>query len=249
MPRRLIIGVVGGNKLNGAVERHIVESARECGGAIVRKGALLLTGSWPGPVGKPEVKRAAMLGAIEAMPGPGDPARIVGIIPKGEIVGQAWAAEAMARQWMINTSLSSAGRNPINGMTPDLVIAFPGGKGTASEVAFALAAERKVFYAPSDLLLRAAVGAESAALVEDLESGVDGCRQIGLSNRNVVRLDNLLKDGLSNWDDVVEQLIKESSPNGRAYGIEIPSGFPDRVPTETSRVTKDDFETWLQRMS
>ena len=53
----------------------------------------------------------------------------------------------------VRTNLFSASRNYINGVTPDVLIALPGGAGTASEVAVAVSQGRPVIYLKSRQLL------------------------------------------------------------------------------------------------
>jgi SLOG cluster4 family len=144
----------------------------ELGREIARRGWILLTGgqvlerSVVEPIGA--VKDAAMLGAdgaeresmrgadtaeservlgADAAEGEGHgsvAARLVGILPSRTV---QWR-RPLARRLFLDTGLPHNVRNAINGLTPDIVIAFGGSQGTLAEIAFAKAASREViFYA------------------------------------------------------------------------------------------------------
>jgi hypothetical protein len=136
MSRRRIIAAFGGRGDNGA---------GVLGGVVARLDAILLTGGHPHPSAgeEGETKYAAMLGASKADPN----ARLLGILPSGA----SNQGQPTDRTFFLMTGLSSEVRNVINGFTPDVVVAFAGGRGTLAEIAFALAADRPVLFAPGSL--------------------------------------------------------------------------------------------------
>jgi predicted Rossmann-fold nucleotide-binding protein len=133
MARKPIIAVIGGNKASP----EILKAAEHIGRAVVRADAVLLTGSQP--IKGQDVKQAAMLGAVSStMPAPGH-VRFIGVLPKREL--PQYDLEPTTQR-LIQTKSSSGRRNPINGMTADAAIVFPGGSGTLAELAFAIVAGR-----------------------------------------------------------------------------------------------------------
>jgi SLOG cluster4 family len=87
------------------------------------------------------VKDAAMLGAASAR-AHGSTARLVGIIPSDTINWDQSVRNAL----FLRTGLKHNVRNVINGLTPDVVVVFGGGRGTLAEAAFALAARKPLFF-------------------------------------------------------------------------------------------------------
>jgi len=115
--RRKIVGVMGGGK----VEESVIEMAEELGRRIAEAGFVLLTGGRPAGV-----MQAASRGASEAG------GLVVGVLPGADPdSATAWA------QIVIATNLAD-GRNLINVLSSDVVVACPGGSGTLSEVAMAV---------------------------------------------------------------------------------------------------------------
>jgi predicted Rossmann-fold nucleotide-binding protein len=139
--RRIIVGAIGGDRQKEgalALGKAVAEA-----GCILLTGGKLLTGQDPGAN---EVKHAAMIGAVSAK-GAGSIARLVGIIPdnRTEIVpGERNWDESVEKSLFLLTGLPSNLRNLINGVTPDVLVAFGGGRGTLAELAFALAARKKI---------------------------------------------------------------------------------------------------------
>jgi uncharacterized protein (TIGR00725 family) len=129
--RRIIIGAVGGDKQK--------EVAMAFGKAVAEAGCILLTGGKPQD--SDEVKDAALLGAAAAESG-NSVARIVGILPSET---EAWEMET-DRRLFLHTGLRHNFRNVINGVTPDVLVIFGGGKGTLAETAFALATGKPLFF-------------------------------------------------------------------------------------------------------
>ncbi|MFW6359703.1 MAG: TIGR00725 family protein, partial [Chroococcales cyanobacterium] len=116
--RKTIIGVMGPG--NGAIPKDL-ENAYELGKQIATQGWVLLTG------GRQEgVMNAASQGAKAAN------GLVVGILPTQDTSGASEAIDIA-----IVTDMGS-GRNNINVLSSDIVIACGMGLGTASEVALAL---------------------------------------------------------------------------------------------------------------
>ena len=121
--RRAVIGVMGGAQ----VSDEVAGQARELGRLIAGRGWVLLNGGRD--VG---VMAASAAGAREAG------GTVIGILP-GRDTGGASPDLDVA----IVTGLGD-GRNIVNILSSDVVIACPGGAGTLSEVALALKNERPV---------------------------------------------------------------------------------------------------------
>jgi uncharacterized protein (TIGR00725 family) len=115
--RRTIIGVMGG----GNVDQGVARLANELGRRIAEAGFVLLTGGRP-----TGVMDAASQGAHQAQ------GLVIGILP-GPDPDDSSAFVDIA----IATNLAD-GRNLINILSSDVVIACPGGAGTLSEVGMAI---------------------------------------------------------------------------------------------------------------
>jgi predicted Rossmann-fold nucleotide-binding protein len=143
MPRRVVIGVFGGEQ----------ESVGKAFGVEVAKaGFILLTGG-DGKTGNlKEVKNATMIGANEAALDRSVVARLIGILPEQpDKVADKWFQPTGKRQLFLKTGLGSEVRNVINGMTPDVAVVFGGGLGTVAEAIFAKAAGKElIFYDGAD---------------------------------------------------------------------------------------------------
>lgn len=121
---RTIIGVMGSGEPLTAGERSV---AYELGGAIARRGWVLLTGG----------------SAIGVMDAASEGARDSGGLVIG-VLRSADGAEASTHlDVAIRTGMGDA-RNAINVLSSDVVIALPGGPGTLSEIALALKSGRPV---------------------------------------------------------------------------------------------------------
>lgn len=130
MNRRIIIGVIGGDRQVAASEAF--------GASVARKGHILLTGG-RAQAGK-DVKDAAMMGAASTEP-EGYTARLVGIVPTSV---EKWD-DTHRHRLILHTGLKHNVRNVINGLTPDVIVLFGGSKGTLAEAAFALSVGKPVF--------------------------------------------------------------------------------------------------------
>jgi uncharacterized protein (TIGR00725 family) len=116
-----IIGVMGSHHEEPP---DVMEEARRLGGAIARRGHVLLTGGGPG------VMRAASEGAFRAG------GLVIGILPND----RRHPLEKYPNEFVdipIYTGMLDA-RNVINAKTPHVMIALSGGPGTLSEMALAL---------------------------------------------------------------------------------------------------------------
>jgi uncharacterized protein (TIGR00725 family) len=129
--RRIVIGAIGG-------DRH-KDAAIAFGKAVAERGCILLTG---GELRESdEVKDAAMVGARSAEKDTGAVARLIGILPSDK---ERWVATS--RGLFLDTGLRHNIRNVINGLTPDALVIFGGGGGTLAEAAFAVAANKPIFF-------------------------------------------------------------------------------------------------------
>lgn len=134
--RRPIVGVIGGNDVADPIEC----AAEALGMQVADQNAILLTGGQP--TGPRDVKRAAMRGALSAM---GTKARLVGILPVDEKF-KRHADMNDNTQCFVDTKLPGAKRNPINALTPDVIVVLTGKAGTLAELGFALAANKPIFF-------------------------------------------------------------------------------------------------------
>lgn len=143
---RCIIGVIGGD------ESHEAPVARRIGEEIAVSGHIVLTGGRPEPT--TEVKNATLWGAHQAeLNAPAErhvKARMIGILKRG---APNWNPPNPCRL-ILETGLSSYERDAINGLTPDAMIVFLGGRGTLCELAYAAAAGKPIAFCGSTAALR-----------------------------------------------------------------------------------------------
>lgn len=131
-----VVGVIGGEDRSGC--------ARSVGRELVKNRCVVLTGGCPID-GHNETKHAAMMGALDAEQLGEGTARLIGIMPKNNT--QNLIFECLTpRQLIIHSGLSSLDRDPINGITPDVLVCFDGGTGTLCELAFGLAFGREAIF-------------------------------------------------------------------------------------------------------
>jgi predicted Rossmann-fold nucleotide-binding protein len=149
-----IIGIVGGT--SGMVESTL-ELASATGRCVAENGGVLLTG---GKADKSEksVKAKAMCAAVEV--GKNRRVGVIGILPGGaepkiwiETIGKA-------RVLYLESGVSSDERNALTGGIPDALLVLGGGKGTLSEVAYALNARKPIVFLKSWETLQAALATE-----------------------------------------------------------------------------------------
>ncbi len=117
MPRRKIVGVMGG----AAASAEVARMAEELGRRIAQAGLVLLTGGRPAGVMDAASRGAKAAGGL-----------VVGVLP-GPDPDEACEHVDIA----IATNLADA-RNLVNVLSSDVVVACPGGAGTQSEVALAV---------------------------------------------------------------------------------------------------------------
>jgi predicted Rossmann-fold nucleotide-binding protein len=144
---RCIIGVIGGD------ESHEAPIARRIGEEIAVAGHIVLTGGKPEP--GTEVKNATLWGAHQAELNASTErpvkARMIGILKRG---APKWNPPNPCRL-ILETGLSSYERDAINGLTPDAMIVFLGGRGTLCELAYAAAAGKPIAFCDSAAALYA----------------------------------------------------------------------------------------------
>jgi len=244
--RRIVIGAIGGDGHK--------EAAMAFGKAVAEQGCILLTG---GKLQKDEsesgeVKDAAMFGAKSAE-ATGAVARLIGILPNNE-GKEIWVTTN--RHLFLDTGLTHNIRNVINGLTPDVLVIFGGGGGTLAEAAFAVAANKPIFFCD--------LPASHTRLVKnfkkhfvDSEEDVDLYLQAPLAagayrdawNRPLT-VDEL-KNGLANFLKITPgafgpvELVKKciAAAKDAALG---PTGFPG-LPKAPE--TKARFEAIIKRIS
>jgi hypothetical protein len=138
-----IIGLIGGDEQP--------TEASMCGAWIARSGYILLTGGRP--IEDKQVKNAAMSGAV-SLDGDGPVARLIGVLPSHSI---KWNRPSRLRLYL-ETGLGSLERDPINGMTPDVLVVFRGGTGTLCELAYAAVSGKPILFIDSVRALREKAG-------------------------------------------------------------------------------------------
>lgn len=238
MARNLIVGVIGKSNSKDVDE---LESARLVGRSIARNRAILLTGGKPDENDR-SIKSTAMLGAQEV-----ENSRVVGVLP-----GEEAKTEIAYRRLLITTPYSSGGRNPINGMTPDIVLVFQGGAGTLSELAFALVNATKpiVLLGSYESMCKSL---EKPNLKKLLEEGLNTYRdKISRDYRTyddlLVKLHNWLKEKgrdekrRPQTERAAEELLMSAIGRIGTTALEGPTGFPGAPGME-----KAQFEEWLTR--
>ena len=115
--KKTVVGVMGGAN----VQTQVTDMAEELGRLIANAGFVLLTGGRP-----TGVMEAASKGAKNAT------GLVVGILPGSDPDGATKYADIV-----IATGMGD-GRNLINVLSADVVVACPGGAGTLSEIALAV---------------------------------------------------------------------------------------------------------------
>ena len=120
---RIVIGVMGG----AIVDDAAAENARRLGELIAERGWVLLNGGRNAGVMAASARGASEAGGL-----------VVGLLP-----GDTCSNAAPHLDVAIPTGLGDA-RNAINVLASHVVIALPGGAGTASEIALALKCDRPV---------------------------------------------------------------------------------------------------------
>lgn len=161
---RTVIGIMGG----GSCSQVVADGARDMGRLVAEAGHVLLNGGRDAGVMAASAEGAASVGGL-----------VIGVLPTEERECVAPGVTVA-----IPTGLGDA-RNAINVLASHVVVAFPGGAGTISEIALALKAARPVVtvdfplgaefdaYRRNGLLFDASSPHEAMAHVRDLlEAGV-----------------------------------------------------------------------------
>lgn len=117
MPRRKVIGVMGG----GSVSAEVARTAEELGRLIGEANLVLLTGGRPAGVMDAASRGAKAAGGL-----------VVGVLPGPDPDDSTEHLDIA-----IATNLAD-GRNLVNILSSDVVVACPGAAGTLSEVALAV---------------------------------------------------------------------------------------------------------------
>lgn len=115
--RRTVMGVMGG----GTASAEVARMAEELGRLVAGAGWVLLTGGRPAGVMEAASRGARRAGGL-----------VIGVLPGPDPDGASRYVDVA-----IATNLAD-GRNLINVLSSDVVIACPGGAGTLSEVALAV---------------------------------------------------------------------------------------------------------------
>lgn len=154
----------------GSDKNPTLKPAKGLGKAIARAGGVLLTGGGREPK-EGSVKERAMKGAREA----GQEGRgRIGVLGKEERKNVWWQADGIEFSMSLGYGHR---RNYVNAVLCDVAVAFDGGDGTTSEVAFALATTRPVILVgPEWASVYPLVRAEAAynAFVTSSKTRVDG---------------------------------------------------------------------------
>lgn len=185
MTRKMIVGIVGGSRRPAAIPPNEwagnLELAIEAGKMIAGCNCAILTGATVGN-GTGRVNGNAMRAAVA------NGGFAIGILPKS---GRQQAREASvvydsAKGVLeVRTNLSSGRRNYINGVTPDVMIALPGGSGTAAEVKIAISEGRPVIFLNS----RESLGNLSTDAVTNKLDKVNGGVRKYIDVKDVMRQD------------------------------------------------------------
>ena len=131
------------------------ELAKLIGQRLVEQEAIVLTGGEGNTLERKEAKDLALVGAIEYANKSDTIARLVGVLPCYDSLRWRRDRRTNVQALFIETMLSSYQRDLINGVTPDVIIALRGGRGTLAEIAFAKLAGVPVILADSDVFLKA----------------------------------------------------------------------------------------------
>jgi uncharacterized protein (TIGR00725 family) len=190
--RRTVIGVMGGGDPH--TPEDILEQAEEAGRLIAGAGAVLLCG------GRTGVMEAAARGAKSVAWG-----ETLAVLPGSDPDGANPFIDVAVATGMGN------GRNVINVLSSDAILAFPGGAGTLSEIALAIKCSIPLVLCGSG---------DAGQRFEDLLGGLPGghCRAAGTPGEAVslaLKLARRSTEG-ADWirDEVLAFLIDRESAGG-----------------------------------
>jgi uncharacterized protein (TIGR00725 family) len=144
----MCIGVIGGNE----ADKKDYDIACELGGHIADRGAVLICGGLGG------IMEAVSAGARD------HGGTVIGLLPGTD------KRDANQHVSIALTTGMGIGRNTLIVQMADVVIAFPGGYGTLSEIALALAIGKTVIYLPGVWDLKKMSSVESAQFKEALDA-------------------------------------------------------------------------------
>ncbi|CAF2406969.1 unnamed protein product [Rotaria sp. Silwood2] len=131
-----IVGVIGGDDQSGC--------ARLVGRELAKNGCVVLTGGCAVD-NRTETKYAAIMGTLDAERCGEGVSRYIGILPNTSKT--SFVFEYLSpRQLVIHSGLSSMDRDPLNGITPDVLVCFAGGPGTICELVFGIASGREAIF-------------------------------------------------------------------------------------------------------
>jgi predicted Rossmann-fold nucleotide-binding protein len=244
MPRRPIIGVIGGNR----VLPEVLGKAKAIGHAVARNGAILLTGGRP-TAERDEVKAAAMVGALQD-----NRAAIICVLPKGKKDLEN-ELHRTTKHMFIQTTLTSGQRNPINAMTSDSLFVLEGGSGTLAELGFALMEEKPVHFAGSFGALGDTLKNGKQDIIRKIDEGI--AKYVEFTERQVTSTDVLARlDDLFcheqprievnfNNQSSVDEFVRTALKWLHHEFLELDSKFPG----VTGVLSKPEFELWLKKVS
>lgn len=130
MPRKPVIGVMGGGAKNEAARK----AAFELGALVAENGWVLLNGGRNAGVMAASAEGAASRGGL-----------VIGILPDDRDAENVAPGVSVA----VFTGMGAA-RNNVNVLSSDVVAALPGGAGTISEIALAVKNQKPVVLLQSD---------------------------------------------------------------------------------------------------
>lgn len=158
--RMPLVGVIGGEDRSGC--------ARLVGRELTKHGCVVLTGGCAIDDCS-TTKNAAIMGTLDAERYGEGLSRYIGILPHGKSDKLSFE-QISERQILIHSSLGSMNRDPLNGITPDVLVCFAGGPGTICELAFGIMIGREaVFHDNSaEILLDTCTGRNRKQIERDL---------------------------------------------------------------------------------
>lgn len=235
--RRYIVGAIGGDSTDA-------DFATAFGRAIADRGLILTTGGRPS-LGT-AVKNAAMRGAAKVH------GRLIGFLP---ISDRPIERTENSKQLLIDTGLVSTERNGFTGLTPDVMVVFPGSRGTLVEMAFARSRGVPVILWNSQDYLRAkreehAVRRDSRGTVFDQMEDArrvlpDDCQEKYPVSELTRAMDDALDRAeicIGNVGAIVGKVLRHCSvPNTNSL-----TGFPGRRDDDSC---KSRFEKAVQALS
>jgi predicted Rossmann-fold nucleotide-binding protein len=247
MPRsRVVIGVIGGGEQQNTAEA--------IGREISFAGQVVLTGG--SRKHSAEVTHATQFGAASVLDVPGVVVRAIGILPSKQ---PQWSKSIKDRDrsLFLSTGMSHKQRDAINGVTPDVLIALKGGKGTLTEIAFACVAKRPVLLLNSKEHLKAKwiehrkkrfLGGGDGGLNDYFTQALRVYPKLGALQLSAAQLETDLKKYLDSAEEFVEsqvgQVVRRAISLSCDAGVQDRSGFPGLPPDYNG--TRGQFESIFQ---